>query len=58
VYESPVRLLVMDNASRDRDGSRRRFAETVPAGISSAVAAAAWQFGVPAEEYARMTRAT
>ena len=48
----------MNNASRDRDGSRRRFAETVPAHIDGAVAAAAWQFDVPTDEYRQLARAT
>jgi hypothetical protein len=58
VYPEPVRLLVMHNASLDRDGSRRRFAETVPADVGSAVAAAAWQSDVPEETYRQLGRAT
>jgi len=58
VYGAPVRLLVMDNASRDRDGTRRRFAETVPADVPDAVAAAAWQFGVDRGVYAGLERAS
>ncbi|HPB46902.1 MAG TPA: hypothetical protein PLP95_13695, partial [Microthrixaceae bacterium] len=53
-----VRLLVMDNASRDRDGSRRTYAETVPATIATCVAAAAWQFDVPETTYRELVRAT
>jgi hypothetical protein len=57
-YDEPTRVLVMANASRDRDGSRRQFAETVPASIGSAVEAAAWQFDVPADIYRSLERAT
>ena len=53
-----VRLLVMDNASRDRDGSRRTYAETVPATIATCVAAAAWQFDLPETTYRELVRAT
>ena len=58
VYDAPVRLLVMDNASLDRDGTRRRFAETVPMECTSAVAAAAWQFDVAEDDYRQLARAT
>jgi hypothetical protein len=58
-FNEPVRLLVMSNASLDRDGAtRRRFAETVPADISDAVAAAAWQFDVSPDTYRSLERAT
>jgi hypothetical protein len=53
-----VRLLVMANASRDRDGARRTFAETVPAEITTATAAAAWQFGCDPNLYRSLERAT
>lgn len=58
VYEEPVRMLVMENASLDRDGTRRTFAETVPDTIDSAIEAAAWQFDIPVDEYRSMVRAT
>ena len=58
IYSEPTRLLVMSNASLDRDGTRRTYAETVPAEIGSAVAAAAWQFGVDADMYRQLERAT
>ena len=53
-----VRLLVMENASKDRDGSRRTYAETVPASIKTCIAAAAWQFDVPESTYSELVRAT
>ena len=58
IYSEPTRLLVMSNASLDRDRTRRTYAETVPAEIGSAVAAAAWQFGVDADIYRQLERAT
>ena len=58
LYDGDVRLLVMDNASRDRDGSRRTFAETVPADVTSAIDAAAWQFDVDPTIYRQLERAT
>ena len=58
LFGGDVRLLVMANASRDRDGSRRTFAESVPGHIGSAVEAAAWQFDVPVDLYRQLERAT
>ncbi len=58
VYDTPTRLLVMDNASLDRDGTRRMYAETVPADIGDAVSAAAWQFDIAPDTYRRLERAT
>jgi hypothetical protein len=58
MYAEPVRLLVMTNASRDRDGSTRTFAETIPASIGTAVEASAWQFGVDPGLYLSLVRAT
>ena len=58
LFGGDVRLLVMDNASRDRDGTRRTYAETVPAELSSAVDAAAWQFNVDPTIYRALQRAT
>ena len=58
LYNAEVRLLVMQNASRDRDGTRRTFAETVPATCKTAGEAAAWQFGVDVTDYRLLARAT
>jgi hypothetical protein len=58
LYDEPVRLLVMENASLDRDGTRRTFAETVPADIQTAAAAAAWQMDVTETTYRAIQRAT
>ena len=54
----PVRLLLMTNASPDRDGTLRVYGETVPAEVETAIAAAAWQFGATVEEYEQLQRAT
>jgi hypothetical protein len=58
VYGSPVRLVVMHNASRDRDGGRRTFAETVPVDIQTAVGAQAWAFDTDETTYRSLARAT
>ena len=58
LFDGRVRLLVMENASRDRDGTRRTFAETVPADCLTAVSAAAWQFDTDPTIYAQLQRAT
>ena len=59
-FDVRVRLLLMHNASLDRDGSRRRFAETVPADMPDALSAAAWQWGddMTPDLYKTMQRAT
>ncbi len=58
VFGPPVRLVVMENASLDRDGRRRTYAETVPADIQYADEAQAWQFDVPLDSYRAIARAT
>ena len=58
LFGGEVRLLVMDNASLDRDRTRRTFAETVPADCASAIDAAAWQFSVDPDIYRTLQRAT
>jgi hypothetical protein len=57
-FDQPVRLLVMANGSLDVDGTRRTFAETVPADMPDAVAAAAWQFDVHPDTYRQLCRRT
>lgn len=52
------RLLVVDNASLDKGGHRRRFHIFVPPHISDPVEAAANSFGMTVEQYSRMQRAT
>jgi hypothetical protein len=58
VYDEPVRLILVTNASPERDGTRRRFGLTVPAEITDATEAAAWTFNLSADEYRNLTRAT
>ena len=58
LFGGDVRLLVMHNASRDRDGTRRTFAETVPATCGTAIEAAAWQFDIDPDIYRAIQRAT
>lgn len=58
VYGDRVRVVVMRNASLDRDGGRRTFAETVPADIHSPVAAQAWAYDTDEITYRALERAT
>lgn len=57
-YGAPVNLLLMVNGSPDRSGAQRRYGETVPADITSAMEAAAWQYGVHPDAYAQLVRRT
>jgi hypothetical protein len=52
-----ARLLLCDNATPERDGTRRRFGITVPAEIEDPLSAAAWTFGLGRDEYAALQRA-
>lgn len=52
------RLLVVDNASIDKGGHRRRFQIFVPPHITDPVEAAANSFGMSADEYRQLQRAT
>ena len=66
LYEMPHRLLghparallLCNNATRERDGTRRSFGLTVPTDCSTALAAAAWTFDITETEYVNLTRAT
>jgi hypothetical protein len=57
VFEEPVRVLLCTNASVERDGTRRRYGLTVPADSTDAVSAAAWTFGLDAEQYRQLAAA-
>jgi hypothetical protein len=57
-YGQQVNLLLMTNGSPDRSGAVRRYGETVPASIKSALSAASWQFGVDPKVYASAARRT
>jgi hypothetical protein len=56
--DRPARLLVVTNASVDRDGTRRTFGLSVPADVPDALSAAALTFGVSRAEYGGLSRAT
>ena len=58
IYGGPVNLLVMRNGSVERDGTRRMYAETVPADITHAVDAAAWRAGLHPDDYASLALRT
>jgi hypothetical protein len=58
LYDEPARILICDNASLDRDGTRRSFGLPVPADVPDPISAAAATFGVSAAEYATLARAT
>jgi hypothetical protein len=58
LYPPGVRLLLMTNGSVERDGTRRRYAETVPSEISDPVTAAAWRVGLRRDDYAALSRRT
>jgi hypothetical protein len=58
IYAEHVRVLICDNATPERDGSRRSFGLTVPADTPDPVAAAAWSFDVDPGDYRLLARAT
>jgi len=58
VFDVPVRLLLMVNATPKRDGVVPLYGETVPKECKTALGAAAWQIDVSEEVYARMARAS
>lgn len=55
-YDTEINVLVCDNGTIERDGTRRRFGLTVPANIFTPVEAAAWTYGLTAEQYAQAQR--
>jgi hypothetical protein len=58
IYDVTVNLLLMTNGTTERDGTRRQYAETVPAHLTDPVAAAAWQIGLSGEHYRQTVRRT
>jgi hypothetical protein len=58
LYEEPVRVLLCTNGTQERDGTRHRFGLTTPADQATALAAAAWTFGMTESEYAGCARRT
>lgn len=57
IYNEPVRVLLCDNATPERDGTRRRFGLTVPATVPDPIAAAAWTFGMNPDDYRQIVHA-
>jgi len=57
-WEAPARVLVVVNGSAEPDGKRRRYGLSVPADIDDPVAAAAWTYGLTADQYAKLLRRT
>jgi len=55
-FDTEINVLVCDNGTVERDGTRRRFGLTVPANIFTPVEAAAWTYGLTAEQYAQAQR--
>jgi hypothetical protein len=58
LYHQPARILVVHNASVDRDGTRRAFGLPVPADVPDALAAVAATFAIGRDEYLTLARAT
>lgn len=64
LYATPTRLrphgriLLVLNGSRERDGTRRRYGLPVPDGMTSALDAAGWTYGISGADYARLVRRT
>ncbi|MBO2464870.1 DUF6745 domain-containing protein [Actinomadura violacea] len=53
-----TRVLLAVNGSVERDGHRRRYGLTVPGALADPVAAAAWTYGLSAEQYSLLARRT
>lgn len=60
LYELPgrERLLLAVNGSVERDGTRRRYGLRVPDWYSDPIAAAAWSYGLRADQYVQLQRRT
>ena len=58
IWGHRVRVLLCTNGTTERDGTRHRFGLTVPARIADPVQAAAWTYGLEAEQYACAERRT
>ncbi|GAA2612513.1 hypothetical protein SMC26_09925 [Actinomadura fulvescens] len=53
-----TRVLLAVNGSVERDGRRRRYGLTVPGFLDDPIAAAAWTYGLSAEQYSLLSRRT
>ena len=58
VFDVPVRLLLMVNATPKVDGIVPRYGITVPKDVKSALEGAAWMADVSVEQYRTLSRAT
>jgi hypothetical protein len=56
-WEDLPRLIVMDNASLDRGGHRRRYSRLVPGATTDPVAGIAASYGITRDEYSRLEAA-
>lgn len=56
VWGTPAHVLVCTNGSVDLDGGRHTFGLLVPVTMGSALGAAAWGYGLTADEYAQLER--
>ncbi|SEH03971.1 hypothetical protein SAMN05444920_15016 [Nonomuraea solani] len=56
IYTAHVRVLLCTNGTVERDGTRRRFGLTVPAGCADPLEAAAWTYGLTSAQYATAQR--
>ena len=56
VWGTPAHVLVCTNGSPDLDGGRHTFGLLVPVTVDSALGAAAWGYGLTADEYAQLQR--
>ncbi len=51
-------ILLVVNGSVDRDGRRRRYGLPVPNGMTSALDAAGWTYGITGDDYSCLVRRT
>jgi hypothetical protein len=64
LYDSPLewrsnsKILLATNGSRERDGHRRRYGLQIPHWVPTALAAAAWTYGLRDSDYAHLARRT
>lgn len=58
LWGEDIRVLLCTNGTGERDGTRHRFGLTVPSRIGTALEAAAWGYGLTADEYAAAQRRT
>ena len=56
--EELVRVLICTNGTVERDGTRRSFGLTVPAVVTTPIAAAAWGYDLTPKQYAQLARRT